>query len=117
MKSRLPFINVFENLLFLYKQIWKGNKSYFAWTPVEIILNALSPLPLILFSKPIIDELFSQRRLERIAALVLIMLGILLTVKILSHICKSITDKKTDKIRNDLLLMIQEKSMKIPYHC
>jgi ABC-type multidrug transport system fused ATPase/permease subunit len=116
LKSRLPFINVFENLLFLYKQIWKGNKSYFAWTPVEIILNALSPLPLILFSKPIIDELFSQRRLERIAALVLIMLGILLTVKILSHICKSITDKKTDKIRNDLLLMIQEKSMKIPYH-
>ena len=116
MKIRLPFFNVLGNLIFLYKQIWKENRGYFLWTPLGIVFNALSPLPLILFSKPIIDELFIQKRLEMIAVYVLLMLGISLTLKTLIHLCKNITDKKMEKIRNDLLLMVQEKSMKIPYY-
>lgn len=116
MKIRPPFIEALGNLLFLYKQIWKQNKSYFLWAPAGIILNALAPFPLILFSKPIIDALFTHKRVKEIVAYVLLMLGISLTLKILIHICKNATDTKTEKIRNDLLLMIQEKSMKIRYH-
>src|SRR5690554_269706 len=116
MNYKHSFVNTFSNLIFLYKQIWKDNKSYFPWTLAGIILNALAPFPFIIFTKPIIDSLFKQKSLNDIAYYIILMLGTTLILRILIQICKNATDKKTEKIKNDLMLMIQEKSMNIPYH-
>lgn len=116
MKNKRSFIKSLSNLGFLYKQIWKENKSYFPWALSGVIFNALVPFPIIIFLKPIIDSLFTHRKLKEIVFYVILMLGITLILKILIEICKNATDKKIEKIKNDLMLMIQQKSTSIPYH-
>lgn len=115
MKKIKAFAQTYGNLFYLYKLIYGFEKFFFPLTLIGIILNALAQFPLIIFPKLIIDALVARKSLQEITFYIALMLGMSLVFKILIQLCKNGTEKMTEKIKNDLMLLIQQKSMNIPY--
>lgn len=105
----------FAKVIFMYRLIWKIDKKYILLFPVNIIINAVSPLILVIIPKLIIDEITNERRFIVMLSLVGILIASNLVLRFIHVIYETYHTKKSDDIKNELYLMLQEKAMKMDF--
>jgi ABC-type multidrug transport system fused ATPase/permease subunit len=114
-KRLKQFTGNFSKVLFMYKLIWRIDKKYVLLFPVNILINAVSPLILVIIPKLIIDEITGERRFMTLLGLAGLLIAANLFIRLINAMYEAYHSKKSDDIKSGLYFMLQEKAMKMDY--
>lgn len=106
---------VISNLKYFYKEAFHYQPSYFIFVTIAILVTAFSPFIDIILPKYIIEELMGEKRISRIAIIVLmITVGNLICNNIRSFAFVTL-EKYTDRFERYFKVKISDKTMQMDF--
>ena len=115
MKKEKSKYNVFSNIAYALRNIWRWDKAFYLFFIPSIPLAVLLPLAATYFSKILIDSVESQQSIQKVISVISIYFGGLLIVNMFNSLCGSRLQMRQYNISLRYQHKITEKHMRTDY--
>ena len=115
MKKEKSKYNVFSNIAYALRNIWRWDKAFYLFFIPSIPLAVLLPLAATYFPKILIDSVESQQSIQKVISVISIYFGGLLIVNMFNSLCGSRLQMRQYNISLRYQHKITEKHMRTDY--
>ena len=115
MKKEKSKYNIFSNIAYALRNIWKWDKAFYLFFIPSIPLAVLLPLAATYFPKILIDSVESQQSIQKVISIILIYFGGLLIINLFSSLCSGRLYMRQYNISSCYQHAIIEKHMRTDY--
>ncbi|MBQ9106544.1 MAG: ABC transporter ATP-binding protein [Clostridia bacterium] len=115
MKNPKPKHNMFSNIAYALRNIWKWDKAFYLFFIPSIPLAVLMPLAATYFPKLLIDSVESQQSIHNVIAVIGIYFAVILIADLLRNLCNSKLNMRRYNLSCLYQHAISEKHMRTDY--
>lgn len=115
MKKEKSTYNIFSNIAYALRNIWKWDKAFYLFFIPSIPLAVFLPLAATYFPKILIDSVESQQSIQKVISIISIYFGGLLIVNLFNSLCGSRLQMRQYNISLLYQHKITEKHMRTDY--
>ena len=114
-KKEKPKYNLFGNIAYALRNIWRWDKAFYAFFIPSIPLNILLPLAGIYFPKLVIDIIENKQPIPTMISVILIYFGLLFFARLIYNFCQTRLQMRRYNVSHHYQVMIAEKHMRTDY--